>query len=631
MISFVLSAAAKNRVSRSAHSFADSRKTADPRTEKRSLLVNLDKQPTHIHRPDGSQIDFTYDSAGRVATTTYPSLGGNVTVTRTYSPTTGKLAGVSTSDGQSLAYTYDGSLPLSTTWSGIVAGSVSRTYDNNFRVATELVNGANSVALGYDNDGLLTSAGALTLVRDPTNGTVSTATVGTLTSTYQYTTYGELKDVTVTQASTPIFEEKIPDNGFGRDSLGRIQQKTETIQGVSHTYNYSYDSAGRLWQVSQDGTVTATYTYDTNGNRISGPGVTTTPVYDAQDRLLNYGKWACTYTANGGLLTKTDTTSGQVTSYSYDGMGNLRHVGLPDSRAIDYVIDSLNRRVGKKVNGSVVRRWVYGDGLTPAAEFDGNGNLVSRFVGTNYIVQGSTTYRIVKDHLGSPRLIVNATTGAVAQRLDYDEWGNVTVSGTQPAGWQPFGFAGGIYDPDTGLVRFGARDYDPVVGRWTSKDPIRFGGRQANLYVYVGNNPMNSTDPSGLGPIPVCAQNLLSRYFPGLDLSKVDIQVGIPLITSMLDSSTVAQTTGPNEIHLREDMLDFSTQQALSTLAHELTHVDQGQNSPDMFSSSVAFFQALGFGNATSEALELQAIHYEEWVIGDLNFRMPAGCPSKCE
>ena len=244
--------------------------------------------------------------------------------------------------------------------------------------------------------------------------------------------------------------------------------------------------------------MTATYTYDTNGNRISGPGLTTTPVYDAQDRLLNYGKWACTYTANGELLTKTDTTSGQVTSYSYDGMGNLRHVGLPDSRAIDYVIDSLNRRVAKKVNGSVVRKWVYGNGLTPAAEFDGNGNLVSRFVGTNYMVQGSTTYRIVKDHLGSPRLIVNATTGALAQRLDYDEWGNVTVSGTQPAGWQPFGFAGGIYDPDTGLVRFGARDYDPVVGRWTSKDPINFRGGDSLLYGYVKNDPINRVDVSGL-------------------------------------------------------------------------------------------------------------------------------------
>ena len=52
-------------------------------------------------------------------------------------------------------------------------------------------------------------------------------------------------------------------------------------------------------------------------------------------------------------------------------------------------------------------------------------------------------------------------------------------------GFQSFGFAGGLYDPDTGLTRFGARDYDPVVGRWTIKDPIRFEGGDANIYAIL--------------------------------------------------------------------------------------------------------------------------------------------------
>jgi RHS repeat-associated protein len=73
--------------------------------------------------------------------------------------------------------------------------------------------------------------------------------------------------------------------------------------------------------------------------------------------------------------------------------------------------------------------------------------------------------------LGSPLLIVNASTGAVAERIDYDEFGNTTQD-TSP-GLTPFGFAGGLYDKDSRLVRFGGRDYDPSVGRWTSKDPIR--------------------------------------------------------------------------------------------------------------------------------------------------------------
>jgi RHS repeat-associated protein len=112
------------------------------------------------------------------------------------------------------------------------------------------------------------------------------------------------------------------------------------------------------------------------------------------------------------------------------------------------------------------------------------------------MVADGTTYRLISDHLGSVRLVVDATTGVVAQRLDYDEFGNVTLD-TSP-GLQPFGFAGGLYDADTGLVRFGARDYDPEVGRWTAKDPILFEGGQANLYVYVGNDPVNLLDSSGL-------------------------------------------------------------------------------------------------------------------------------------
>jgi RHS repeat-associated protein len=84
--------------------------------------------------------------------------------------------------------------------------------------------------------------------------------------------------------------------------------------------------------------------------------------------------------------------------------------------------------------------------------------------------------------------------------LDVDEFGRVT-SDTNP-GFQPFGFAGGLYDPDTGLVRFGVRDYDAFTGRWTARDPILFGGGDTNLYDYVGNDPVNFIDPWGLMKLP---------------------------------------------------------------------------------------------------------------------------------
>ena len=141
---------------------------------------------------------------------------------------------------------------------------------------------------------------------------------------------------------------------------------------------------------------------------------------------------------------------------------------MPDGTQIDYVIDAQNRRVGKKVNGALVQGWLYGNQLNPIAELDGSNQIVSTFIyGSranvpDYLVKGGVTYRIISDHLGSPRLVINTANGAVAQRLDYDEFGNITED-TNP-GFQPFAFAGGLLDNQTKLTRFGARDYDAESG-----------------------------------------------------------------------------------------------------------------------------------------------------------------------
>ena len=204
------------------------------------------------------------------------------------------------------------------------------------------------------------------------------------------------------------------------------------------------------------------------------------------------------------MSTVEDSRGAQPVTYDYDELGNLRSVLLPDGIAIEYVLDGRNRRIGKKVNGTLVQGFLYQNQLEPLAELDANGNVVARFVYASrpnvpdFLIKGGQTYRIVSDHLGSPRLVVNTADGTIVQRMDYDEFGKVVLD-TNP-GFQPFGFAGGLYDRQTGLVRFGARDYDPGVGRWTAKDPIGFSGRSANLYGYVLNDPINYTDSWGLAP-----------------------------------------------------------------------------------------------------------------------------------
>lgn len=460
---------------------------------------NTTRQLTRVVRPGDISLDLRYDSAGRLQVVT--SAQGDIL--HAYDPGTGKLRTVTAPDGGTLTYTYTGDLLTTTTWDGAVAGSVRRTYDVDERVATEQINDGNAITYHYNADGLLHQVGDLTLTLLPQSGLLSELTLGNIAETRQYNAFAEFTGQQVSVASTDIYRVTLR-----YDALGRITRKVETIEGTTTTYNYTYDLASRLATVRRNGTIEASYTYDAQGNRLrlTTPDTTVNGTYDPQDRLRQYGDMTYTYTANGELASRT--RNGQTTSYDYDVMGNLLGVTQADGTIIRYVIDGQNRRIGKRLNGTLTRGWLYADRLRPLAELDGTGNIVSRFVyGSrrnvpDYLLRDGNTYRIIADHLGSPRLVLDVETGAVAQRLDYDAFGNV-LRDTNP-GFQPFGFAGGLYDPQTGLVRFGVRDYDPTIGRWTARDPVLFAGAntETNAYTYARLDPINLLDSNGRDPLP---------------------------------------------------------------------------------------------------------------------------------
>jgi YD repeat-containing protein len=126
-----------------------------------------------------------------------------------------------------------GALLTQTTWSGAVAGTVHRSYDNDFRVTTLSVNGGNPIAFQYDSDSLLTQAGNLTLSRNAQNGLLTGTVLGTVTDTMDYNAFGELASYAAASSGTPLYTVQ-----YTRDTLGRIVQKSETIGGVTDTFTY---------------------------------------------------------------------------------------------------------------------------------------------------------------------------------------------------------------------------------------------------------------------------------------------------------------------------------------------------------------------------------------------------------
>lgn len=155
------------------------------------------------------------------------------------------------------------------------------------------------------------------------------------------------------------------------------------------------------------------------------------------------------------------------------------------------------------------------------AELDGSGSIVSRFIYATHInipdliLKEGHLYRVITDHLGSLRRVVDVDSQEVVSSADYDEFGN--TESAFGVGFVPFGFAGGLFDLDTRLTRFGARDYSSTTSRWMSRDPLLFGGGSANIASYANGDPVNSTDVSGLLVVPGDASG--ARALAGLGVS----------------------------------------------------------------------------------------------------------------
>jgi RHS repeat-associated protein len=455
-------------------------------------LYDKDRRLKQITLPSGATIKNQYDRE-RLMQILTPE--GNID----FSYLCGTKVGSITKGVEKASYTYDGSLLTSEVLAGTLSKTLSYAYDNDFNLKSFSYAGSTTNYI-YDNDGLLTGSGALAIMRDVQNGLAINVSGGSFSLGRSFNGYGEISGQNVSVSGTPTNTWNLV-----RNDTGRIIEKTEVVGGTTSSYVYQYDSMGRLIQVAKDGVIVEEYRYDPRGtgtrayerNSLRGIGGRAF-AYSAEDHLLTAGTRRYQYNLDGYLLSRTDGTS--VTSYTYSSRGELLKVTLPDGNVIEYICDPLGRRIAKKLNGTVVEKYLWQGMTRLLAIYDGSDNLLMRFEYADdrvpmAMTKAGAVYYLTYDQVGSLRAVVDGA-GNIIKRIDYDSFGNILYD-SNPGFAMPFGFAGGLYDRDTGLVRFGFRDYDPDIGRWTAKDPIFFAGGDSDLYGYCLNDPVNLSDEQG--------------------------------------------------------------------------------------------------------------------------------------
>ncbi|MCW5890928.1 MAG: hypothetical protein KIT14_10280 [bacterium] len=468
----------------------------------------LDGAADTVALPDGRGEQLILDAGGRATGLVWNEAAVSVSyVGVTSRPDIVTRTAAGGGAPQALDRDWNGRLPIAARFIGPATGAFTWEHDARFRVRrTRLASGLDTieVARSYDADGRVASIGSFTVTRAGPDGLPTSISDGIGTITYAYDALGRLAARTHVVNGIAVYAVALE-----FDAAGRIATRIETDAGGPHVEAYTFDPDGQLLEVVRDGVVAQRYEYDDRANRTGrrlGAGATQVAAYDAQDRLLSRAAVGYVLGAAGFLVERGADV------FTYSAAGELL-AATAGGESVTYGYDGLRRRTTRTGAGGT-SQYLYGnrdDDLELTAVRDSSGVLTwhhyddgGRLIALD---RGGTRYYVATDQLGSPRVVASAD-GTVVRKQRWDAFG-VLAEDSAPGFALATGFAGGLSDPVTGLVRFGLRDYEPASGRFTSRDPALFDGRQGNLYAYAGNDPVNRVDRTGLTSVEVSAYEVI--------------------------------------------------------------------------------------------------------------------------
>ncbi len=457
----------------------------------------------YVTRNDGSLAGVTLPG-GRTATRTFDAsqrptgwVSSESTILASYVPATTHVDMTTWTPAigspQVLDLDYDGPLVTRMSWSGVSNAQVDLSYDSAFQLETSVLNSGTQRLLTRDGDGRLIGDGPFTWQRANPRRAMSSINDGTATVQQTVNGLGLLASRTLTVNGILVHELALT---YRNDR--RVDSVTETLGAVADDRSYVYDSDNRLTDVMDGALTLESFAYDANLNRTNlDMGTSIVQTYDTQDRLTSIGGATVTVNDDG----QTSVIGNET--FSHGTRGELLSLTVAGA-TVSFTYDGYGRRVARTEDADTTS-YVYGDPdrqnrITAVREADGTWlEYYYDETGLLYAVdRAGTWFYISTDHIGSPRVVANAT-GTVVKVIDYSAFGEV-LSDSNSSLELHIGFAGGLREPDTGLLRFGIRDYHPRIGRFLTRDPLLFRGGSVNLYAYVLNDPVNLVDRTGLFP-----------------------------------------------------------------------------------------------------------------------------------